>query len=196
MSIPTGWTEVTNGEWGLGTEPFPENVPVGPRYVDEHGNRCVMTPDNNGTPKVEGIGTGVNAGKPDGEWWDWTELLSAGPTSAEPWIGSEPGLTPGEGTDETPKASPVAPLAQPQAPAPVDPNMDPTPDSKPPMQAPPLSAPSANPHVVGKPKFTLWQTISGWVVREEHTTGQIIEHALTEVEHAGSHLLHFIEAHK
>ncbi len=26
MTIPDGWTEVTNGAWGVGTEPFPANV--------------------------------------------------------------------------------------------------------------------------------------------------------------------------
>lgn len=108
MTIPAGWTPAGAGPWGMGNEPFEANVPTGPRYMDPFGNRCVMTPGENGSPMVEGVGTGVNAGKPDGEWWPWTEFLEGGPTDPTPWIGTEPGLTPGEGTDETPEAPTLA----------------------------------------------------------------------------------------
>lgn len=193
MSIPDGWTEVTNGEWGLGTEPFPQNTPLGVHYVDKFGNRCVVTPD--GQYKVEGIGVGANAGKPDGQWWDWTPELGAGPTSSEPWVGDQTaGSAP---VEENPAAvaPPVAPLATPQALAPVDTNADPMPDQKPPMQAPPLSAPSAHPQVVGKPKVTIVPTHEGFLVRLEHETGQVFEHPETDVQGIAQHVEAWVKEH-
>lgn len=114
MSIPAGWTEITNGTWGVGDEPFPANVPQGVHYEDAFHNRCVATPD--GLLLVEGIGTGVNAGKPDGEWWPYSPELAAGPTNAGPWIAAD-----GEGTPEDASGHPLPaaePTAEPVAPTP------------------------------------------------------------------------------
>ncbi len=80
---------MTDQVWGLGTEPSPENVPVGVHGVDKFGNRTVTltTPLADGTKvMVEGIGTGINGGKPDGEWWPESPLTVAGPTNAAAWV--------------------------------------------------------------------------------------------------------------
>lgn len=195
MTIPNGWTEVTNGEWGLGAEPIPDAVPQGVHYIDQFGNRCVMTPD--GEALVEGIGTGENAGKPDGSWWSYNPLTAAGPTNAEPYVGGVAGSAPGEGHEENPAvaSSPVAPLATPVAPKPVDTNADPMPDQKPVMQAPPLSAPSAHPQVQGKPKVTIVPVLEGFLVRLEHETGQVFEHVMTDVQGLAQHIETWVKEH-
>ena len=175
MTIPAGWTPLGPDEpWGMGMEPFEETVPEGYRYTDTFGNRCVASAD--GRYLVEGIGTGVNAGKPDGGWWPWTDALKAGPTSDAPWIGQQPGLTPGEGTDETPKAptpavegaeSPVAPVA------PVVPEAEPH-----------TATVDITPHSSG-----------GVLVRIETATGEVITKVVKMAEHLVAEVATFAHQH-
>lgn len=177
MAIPNGWTEVTNGAWGMGLQRYPENVPTGAHYVDAFGNRCVATPD--GHYKVEGIGTGVNAGKPDGEWWDWTPELAAGPTTAEPWVEAD-----GEAADNTHTIeTPAVPLTIANPASGSD-------------QPPPLSAPSNNPEVVGKPALHLTEQPGGtWLLRMEHRVGHVFEEAGTDLRALLEKAKAWVEAH-
>lgn len=165
MSIPAGWVEVTNGAWGLGAQRYPENVPTGAHYVDAFGNRCVATPD--GQYKVEGIGTGVNAGKPDGEWWDWTEMLTAGPSNAEPWVEAD-----GEASDNTHTIeTPAVPLT-------IE------------NPAPEASAPAP------QPSLTIQKNADGrWEVRAVHATGEVITEAWDSLTHAMHNTWRWVAAH-
>lgn len=191
MSIPNGWTEVTNGEWGLGTEPLPGNVPVGPRYVDAHGNRCVMTPDNNGTPKVEGIGTGVNAGKPDGEWWDWTPDLAAGPTNADAWIAAD-----GEGHEENPAAVATPEQATPAPAVAETPAPEPTPAAST-APAPVAPAPAAKTVTVtlAVPAVVVERDQGRWIATEWDAAGRAVAHEVTMLRHAFQRLEGWIGKH-
>jgi len=116
MSIPDGWTEVTNGDWGHGPVRFPDNVPVGAHYQNGVGARGVLTPD--GVFKIEGISLDPpNRGKPDGMWWDYVEGETDSPTDFSPWIDPEPATIPPV-VPETP-APESEPAASIPAPAPI-----------------------------------------------------------------------------
>ena len=110
MSVPNGWTEVTNGEWGVGQPRFPENVPLGAHYVNEQNARGVLTPD--GEFLIEGIASeDPNRGKPDGQWWAYVDGEQDHPTNFEPWI--DPPVAP--------PAAPEPPASIPEPVAPVEP---------------------------------------------------------------------------
>lgn len=194
MSIPANWIPLGPDEpWGIGTEPFATNVPVGHRYTDAFGNRCVATDD--GQYLVEGIGTGVNAGKPDGEWWPWTEFLRAGPTNAAPWIGTAPGLTPGEGTDETPVSAPSTSAA----PQPQPPHVDVAPDGSL-LSAEGADSPvvAASPHASEVPTATVMITphsSGGVLVRIETATGEVVTKVVKMAEHLVAEVEAFAHQH-
>ncbi len=172
--------------WGLGSEPFPEDVPVGVRGVDQFGNRTVTlaTPLADGTKVlVEGIGTGVNHGKPDGQWWPANPALDAGPTNADPWVSEAPqppevDANPDGTTVENPET-----LTPPVAP------------SKPTTSGP--AAPFIPAVVV--PSATIAQDASTgtWWVREWHATGKYIESEFQKLEEAVNRLWsHWFKAHR
>ncbi len=175
MSIPANWIPLGQDEpWGIGTEPFATAIPVGHRYTDGFGNRCVATDD--GQYLVEGIGTGLNAGKPDGGWWPWTEFLRAGPTNDAPWIGADPGLTPGEGTDETPPSAPAVegaedPTVPVAAPAPL-------------AEEPPTATVTVTPHPSG-----------GVLVRIEMASGEVVTKVVKMAEHLVAEIEAFARQH-
>jgi hypothetical protein len=170
--IPDGWTEVTNGEWGVGTPRFPENVPVGAHYTNEYKARGVLTPD--GVFKIEGVTLDPpNRGKPDGQWWDYVAGEHDQPTDFDPWI------------EETPAAPAVA------APVPQEPSTE-APFDVP----PPLNAPSANPAVVGNPALHITQNADrSWTVRMEHAVGHVFEHVGYDLRALFETARKWVEAH-
>ncbi len=160
--------------WGLGTEPVPAQVPAGVKGT-VGGNRAVQAPD--GSIQVEGIGVGVNAGKPDGQWWPYTaDGLYPAPTDASPWVGDQnAGSAPAE---QNPALTP--PPAPPTSAA----------------EATAAGAPSAAPTQVVRPSLSIRQVSdSSWLVREIDAAGHVLEQTWTRVEHAVQHAIRWGRQH-
>lgn len=176
MSIPTGWVAVIpGGPWGIGGEPFFANVPAGAEYTDQFGNRCVALPD--GSLVVEGLGAGVNAGKPDGEWWPYTPLLDAGPTNAAPWVTDN-----SQGRVENADGTPVVVRF-----APIGPTKSPNPFSS--------GTPVVTPPSVVTVLVTKDPTIAGHTITVIKDGEKIAEEVWATLDHAVLNLVRLIRKH-
>lgn len=162
--------------WGVGTEPFPSGVPDGTKGT-VGGNRAVQLPD--GSIVVEGIGVGVNAGKPDGRFTAYTpDGVYPAPTNATPWVGDQnAGSAPAE---QNPAVADPAPA--PAAPTSVAETLG---------AGVPAAAPPS-----GRPQLQIQQlSDSSWLVREIDAAGHVLEQTWTRVEHAVQHAIRWGRQH-